>query len=103
MRHVVKHGLEKDTAKQVTLKAWESYQTRFSEYSPTATWVTDDRADVTFRVKGVTLRGALDIEPGGIGLELEVPFIFRPFKKIAISKIEGEIRTWIGKAERGEI
>jgi hypothetical protein len=103
MRHVVKHSLEKSLAKQATLRAWESYQTRFSEYSPTATWVTDDRADVTFRVKGVTLRGALDLEPGGIGLELEVPFLFRPFKKIAIAKIESEIRTWIGKAERGEL
>ena len=103
MRHVVKHALDKNLAKQATLKAWESYQTRFAEYSPSATWVNDDRADVTFRVKGVTLRGALEIEPSGIGLELEVPFLFRPFKKIAIAKIDQEIRTWVDKAERGEL
>lgn len=103
MRHVVKHGLGKELAKKATLKAWESYQTRFAEYSPEATWVTDDRADVSFRVKGVTLRGSLDVEPEGIGMELEVPFLFRPFKKLAISKIEAEIRNWVGKAERGEL
>jgi hypothetical protein len=103
MRHVVKHGLGKDLAKQATLKAWESYQTRFAKYTPTATWVTDDRADVTFRVKGVTLRGSLGVEPSGIALDLDVPFVFLAFKKLAVAKIEEEIRTWLGKAERGEL
>ncbi|NLY92393.1 MAG: hypothetical protein GXY23_00060 [Myxococcales bacterium] len=103
MRHVVKHGLDKDLAKRATLKAWESYQTRFAKYSPQATWVTNDRADVTFSVKGVTLKGALDIADDSIGLELEVPFLFRPFKKIAVEKIEEEIRKWVDLAARGEL
>ena len=103
MRHVVKHGLSQELAKKATLKAWDAYQARFAEYSPNANWVNEDRADVSFRVKGVTLKGALELEPGGIGLELEVPFLFRPFKKIAISKIEEEIRKWVGKAEKGEL
>lgn|SRR5690625_3222825 len=103
MRHVVKHGLSQELAKKATLKAWEAYQTRFAEYSPKATWESEERANVSFRVKGVTLNGALDLEPGGIGLELEVPFLFRPFRKIAISKIEEEIRKWVAKAEKGEL
>lgn len=103
MRHVVKHGLNQELAKKATLKAWEAYQERFAEYSPSATWVSDTRADVSFRVKGVTLKGALELEPGGVGLELEVPFLFRPFRKIAISKIEEEIRKWVAKAEKGEL
>ena len=90
-------------ALQATKMAWESYKERFSEYQPKATWQGRRHADVQFKVKGVTLRGSFDLEPGGIALDLEVPLVFRPFKKKAIGAIEREIQKWIEKAEKGEL
>lgn len=103
MKHRVPHDLDQAHAKQVAIKAWESYSQRFSQYDPEARWVTEDRAEIKFRVKGLSLTGEIEVEPEAIALELEVPFVLRPFKSKAISIIEGEIASWIRKAKNGEL
>ena len=103
MKHVVKHNLDQPTAKKAAMAAWAAYSERFAKYSPSADWTTETHANVAFHVKGVTLKGTLDLEPKGIGLELNVPFLFRPFQKKAIDVIEREIRSWVEKAEAGEL
>lgn len=103
MKHVVKHDLDQPTARKAADKAWEAYSERYSKYHPKATWTSDTHADIQFTVKGMTLDGSLDLEPGGIALELDVPFVFRVFKKQAIGVIEKEIQHWIDKAKAGEL
>lgn len=103
MRHVVTHDLDMDLARRAAKKAWESYSQRFSNYEPRATWRDDDHADISFRAKGVSLKGAIDLAPGEIGLELEVPFVLRIFRSQAIAIIEQEIQSWIEKARAGEL
>lgn len=103
MKHVVSHDLDEETAKKVARAAFDSYKARFAEYNPTVNWASERRADIAFKVKGVTLKGAVDVEPKSFDLELEVPFLLRPFKGKAISVIEEEIRRWIGKAKAGEL
>ncbi|MDH5490830.1 MAG: polyhydroxyalkanoic acid system family protein [Myxococcales bacterium] len=102
MKHVVEHDLDPATAKRATEKAWESYQQRFAKYSPRADWRSETHADVSFSVKGVSLKGTIDLEPGGVALDLDVPFLFRPFRGKAIGVIEREILLWIAKAKAGE-
>ncbi|NOY93664.1 MAG: hypothetical protein GXP55_20960 [Deltaproteobacteria bacterium] len=103
MKHVVKHKLDHATAKKAALAAWKSYSERFAQYHPSADWTTESHANIGFKVKGVSLKGALSLEPGGIGMELNVPFLFRPFQRKAISVIEREIQKWVDKAEAGEL
>ncbi len=103
MKHIVKHDLDLATAKKVAQKAFDSYAQRFAEYSPTANWTSDTRCEVGFTVKGVSLSGTLELAEGEIQMDLDVPFIFRPFKKKALGVIEREVRGWIEKAEAGEI
>jgi len=103
MKHVVTHGLGFDTAKKVAEHAMDSYKQRFSQYSPSARWVDDKRADITFNVKGVSLSGSLEVNDKDIEMELEVPFLLRPFKGKALSVIEEEIKNWVAKAKAGEI
>jgi len=103
MKHSVKHELDVATAKKATQRAFESYAERFSEYSPTASWTTDSRCEVGFEVKGVKLKGVLEILPGEVEMDLDVPFIFRPFKSRALGLIENEVKAWIEKAKNGEL
>ncbi len=103
MQHVVEHNLDQATARRAAQKAYESYRERFSEYKPTAEWTSDTHCDVTFTVKRVCLEGAIDLEPGRILMDLDVPLLFRPFKKLAMGYVQDEIKTWLGKAERGEL
>lgn len=103
MKHSVPHQLGKAKAIEVCKKAFESYKARFAKYDPTATWVTEDRADIGFTAKGINLKGGLEVFDNRIEMDLEVPFLLRPFKGKALGIIEEEIQTWIGKAEKGEL
>ena len=76
---------------------------RFANYNPTASWVSDNRAEIGFSAKGVKLSGAIQIEPGEIHLELDVPFIFRPLRGKALDIIEEQIQMWVDKAKSGEL
>ncbi len=100
---VIPHNLDPAKARQATTKALESYGERFSDYSPTANWVQDNRCEISFSVKGKSLDGAMELHPSEIHLELDVPFLFRPFKKKALGVIKDQIELWIGKAETGEL
>jgi hypothetical protein len=36
-------------------------------------------------------------------MELNVPFLLRPFQKTALGVIENEIKRWIDKAKAGKV
>jgi hypothetical protein len=103
MKHAVPHDLEYAKAKVVADAAFESYKRKLAKYRPQTQWVTDRRATITFTVKGITLRGALELNEDSIDMELDVPFILRPFRGKALSLIEREIRAWIEKAKAGVV
>jgi hypothetical protein len=103
MKHLIRHDLDPATAKKVTDRAFEEYKNRYPSYKPSLRWVSDERADIGINAKGVQLDGSMTIEKASIAIELDVPFLFRPFKKVAIEVIEREVKVWIGKARAGEI
>ena len=102
MKHAIPHDLTIERARLVTDKAWEAYSQRFAEYSPRATWTTPTEADVQFTVKGITLRGSLGLTPKAIEMDLDVPFLFRPFRSKALSLVEDEVNVWLAKGKAGE-
>jgi hypothetical protein len=103
MKHAVPHDLGQDLAKKVAEAAFASYAKKFAKYNPTANWISPNRANISFGVKGMTLNGSLEVTASTIEMDLDVPFLLKPFKGTAISVIEGEIREWIKKAKAGEI
>ncbi|MFN3201959.1 MAG: polyhydroxyalkanoic acid system family protein [Bradymonadia bacterium] len=103
MRHTITHSLSDDLARKTADKAFEQYRAQFAQYNPQARWLTPKKADIQFKAKGVSLKGTVELRPGAFDLELKVPLLFRPLQKKAVGIIEREIRTWIGKAERGEL
>ena len=102
MKHSVPHDLGQEKAKVVAEKAFDSYKERFAKYNPTCKWVDDRKADISFTAKGITLNGAIEVNPTNIEMELDVPFLLKPFKGKALGVIEEEIKKWIGKAKAGE-
>jgi hypothetical protein len=103
MKHTVPHDLGRQQAKKVAEAAWNSYSARFANYSPTCRWESDSKANIGFSVKGVKLAGSLEVSDSDIALDLDVPFLLRPFKSKALEVIEEEIRGWIGKSKAGQI
>jgi hypothetical protein len=103
MKHTVVHDLGRERAKRVAEAAWGSYSARFASYSPNCEWLSEYAAEIGFNVKGVSLTGSIDVNETDISLDLDVPFLFRPFKGTAMRVIEEEIRRWITKSKAGEI
>lgn len=103
MKHLVQHDLGQERAKKVAEAAIQSYEQKFAKYSPKANWVTPSRAAISFNVKGMTLNGFLDVQPTTIEMDLNVPFLLKPFKGTALGVIESEIREWIARAKNGEV
>jgi hypothetical protein len=103
MKHDVAHGLEPEKAKEVTEKALNAYKARFAEYNPVVTWDDAHRARIAFNVKGIELRGSVDVDARNISMDLEVPLLLRPFRGKAMAVIEAEIKKWIQKAKDGKI
>jgi putative polyhydroxyalkanoate system protein len=102
MKHSVQHSLGRDQARKVAEAAIKSYSERFSDYSPTSAW-SGDTANIGFSIKGVSLKGSIEVAASEFTMELEVPFLLRPFKGKALGVIEEEIRRWIDKSKAGEI
>lgn len=99
MKHVVNHDLGQARAKEVAQSALSSYQEKFAKYHPEVRWQTDNKANIAFKIKGMTLSGSLEVLDKSIEMDLDVPFMLRPFKSQALGVIEGEIQEWIKKAK----
>src|SRR5690242_5323796 len=103
MKHIIAHDLDIATARKVTDRAFAEYKARYGQYNPELRWANENRAEVSFQAMGVKLEGAMEVGPKDIALDLDVPFLLRPFRSKAIEVIEREVKLWIGKAKAGEI
>ncbi len=103
MKHSVPHDLPLPLAKKAADAALNSYRERFAEYDPQIAWVSERLAEVTFRVKGMSMKGSFEIQDAAVDMDMEVPLLLRPFKSKALEVIEEQITKWIDKARRGEL
>ena len=103
MKHRIAHDLDMALARKATRQALASYQERFAKYEPHAVWQNDDHATVSFRAKGIKLVGAFLITSSAIEIDLDVPFLLRPFGKLAVDVVEREVAKWVAQARAGEL
>jgi hypothetical protein len=103
MKHAVAHDLDHDTARKVARHALEGYAQQFERFDPQVVWSGADRAAVQFSAKGLTVKGQLDVRASEFVIDLEVPFLLKPFQKRAVDVVEREIEAWVAKVKRGEV
>lgn len=92
MKHVIHHHLDVAHSRRVADRALEHYVQRYAKYEPSVRWIDERRAEVAFKAKGLSLKGSVELQPGAITVDLDVPFLFRAFRGTAIRIIETEIR-----------
>lgn len=102
MKHEMTHDLSTDLARKVAERAFESYRQKYADFAPTLTWVSDTAAKASFSAKGVELRGSVELVPGKIRLDLDVPFMLRMFQGKAVEILDRELSAWHERAKRGE-
>ena len=103
MKHTIAHDLSPALAKKATERAFAAYAARFTEYNPVVTWTGETHASISFKVKGVSLKGTFELVPRAVEMNLDVPFVLKLFQKRAIEVIDGEVREWLEKARTGQL
>ena len=99
MKHSVPHDIGQERAKKVAESALSTYAQKYAGYNPSVNWTAPYRAAISFKVKGMSLGGTLEVLEKSIDMDIDVPFLLRPFKAQALGVIEGEINEWIKKAK----
>jgi hypothetical protein len=97
MKHVLHHDLDVEQSKRVAEKALKEYRERFSQYNPTLVWLSDKRAQVSFAAKGMTVSGFVELTRGAVEVDVEVPFLFRMFRKPAMKVLDNELKRQIAE------
>jgi hypothetical protein len=104
MEHIIKHDLSPELAKKAADKAAEHYTKKWEKYDAKSTWVSDDKAEITFRVKGVNVAATVEMQDGQAVIEMQkVPLLLRPFKNMALDVVQRTIEKWMIRAKNGEL
>jgi hypothetical protein len=103
MKHVIPHDLDLELSKKAAERAFASYAAKLAEYDPKVTWTDSSHATISFKVKGISLTGSFTIRQGAIDMDLDVPFLLRPFQGRAVDVIDREVKEWIEKARAGQL
>jgi hypothetical protein len=93
--HEIRHGLTLDQAKQAAQLALAEYTQRFANKGLKARWTSDARAEVEFSAKGANVQAVVDVLPDVLKVDAKVPFVFVPFKSMAVKAVETEAQRWI--------
>lgn len=103
MEHRIEHDLPPELARKAVQGAVASYSEKLAKYSPSVAWRGDDHVDVGFKAKGMTLGGTLKLLPNAVVVDMDVPLLLRPFKKVALEVIETQVKEWVAKAHAGQV
>lgn len=103
MRQTIAHDLGEKKARQAIAAAHRYYARRYAKYKPRMHWQSRNRAELTFVATGMTVNATAEVKPSSIDVDVEVPFLLRPFRKKALQVIEREIRSWVAKAKSGKL
>jgi hypothetical protein len=103
MEHRIEHDLSPELARKAVQSAIENYRERFAKYQVEAAWQTGDEVRVGFNAKGAKLSGQVKLVPHAIVIDMDVPFLLRPFRGKALEVIELQVQKWIEKARSGQL
>ncbi|MGH8455253.1 MAG: polyhydroxyalkanoic acid system family protein [Nevskiales bacterium] len=103
MKHLVRHKVSQEQARQAIETAINVYSRKFPQYNPQTRWPNKNHAQVTFKVKGMLLTANIRVLKDSLDMDMDVPFIFWPIKNQAMKFIEAELRKWLARAEAGEL
>jgi hypothetical protein len=54
---------------------------------------------VSFQAKGLPIHGTIELRPGAVEIDLDVPFLFRAFKGPVIRILDEELKRLIAEHE----
>lgn len=100
MRQTVPHSLAPGEARELIERALETYRRHYPEHSIESEWGDVETARVGFHVTGRRIDGTIRICADCYEVDVDLPWILRPFGGRIAGAIEEELRRWVAHAER---
>lgn len=97
-RHVFSHSLDDAGARALIEEAFAHYAGRYPVAKLTLTWQSSTQADLQGVARGLKLRAKIELLVGQCVLDVDVPFVLRPFQDVAQRAIEREVKRWLERA-----
>lgn len=95
VKHTVSHPLSTADAKRAIEAAFGEYSTRFSGFAPQLQWLAAEHAQVGFQALGRRIVAQVRLRDQALDIEMDVPFMARPFLGRATAAIDREVARWV--------
>lgn len=97
-RHVFSHPLDEAGARALIGQAFAHYAERYPAAKLQLQWTSERQAELQGMARGLTMRAHIELQESRCVLDVEVPFVLRPFKDLAQRAIEREVKRWLERA-----
>lgn len=98
MKHSVHHQLETAQAKEVLDRALDTYRAHYADHGVETAWVDERTAVVGFELTGSKVDGRITVCEGCYDIDLQLPWMLRPFGKRIAQTFEHEFQRWLDRA-----
>lgn len=97
-RHVFSHPLDNAGARVLIGQAFTHYAERYPSAKLQLKWTSDTHAELCGLARGLKLRARIELQVSRCVLDVDVPFVLRPFQDVAQRAIEREVKRWLERA-----
>ncbi|MEM9693332.1 MAG: polyhydroxyalkanoic acid system family protein [Myxococcota bacterium] len=95
MRYTVEHELPLADVRARAELAFAAYRVRYGRLKPEFAWQSEHRATARCRLRGIEVRGELELEPGSIVVSVALPGLLRRLEGRAASLLGRETEAWL--------
>lgn len=96
-RHVFSHPLDDIGARALIEQAFSHYAERYPSANLQLLWMSDTRAELLGLARGLKLKARIELMTSRCVLDVDVPFVLRPFQDVAQRAIEREVKRWLDR------
>jgi hypothetical protein len=98
MRHSVHHELEPARAKAMLDRALDTYRAHYAEHGVETAWIDERTAEIGFELTGSKVDGRITVCEDCFDIDLDLPWILRPFSRRIAHSFEQELQRWMAQA-----
>ena len=94
VNYSMRHALTDDAIRALVVEAFSTYRQRYARLGPVLRWHEDGSAEVAVTLRGVGLRGRLQLRDGEVQVSVPLPRLLRPLEGRARALIDRELSRW---------
>ena len=100
-RHGFTHPLDDAGARALIEQAFAHYADRYPSAQLQLVWASATHGELHGLARGLKMKARIELQTSRCVLDVDVPFLLRPFQDVAQRAIEREVKRWLERAAAG--